>query len=53
MSALGFFNNCLDLFSGTLSAVLAQPVLSVFAASACLLAVVALFGWAVRSAKRL
>ena len=53
MSALGFFNNCLDLFSGALSAVLGQPVLSVFAGVALALALVAVVGFTVRSLRKM
>ena len=53
MSALGFFNNCLEFFSVSLSAVLGQPVLSIFAGTALVLALVAVVGFVVRSVRRM
>ena len=53
MSALGFFNNCIELFSVSLSAVLGQPVLSFFAGVALALALVGVVGFVVRSVRRM
>ena len=53
MSAIGFLNNCLELFSGSFSAVLGQPMLSFFAGSALVLALVAVVGFVVRNLKRM
>lgn len=53
MSAVDFFNSCIDLFVSALSAIIDHPVLALFASLPCLLAAVALLGYAVRSTRRL
>lgn len=52
MSTTGFLNNCFDLFSRTLSAVLGQPLLSFFAGTGLVLALVALVVYLIHSARR-
>ena len=53
MSAIGFLNDCIELFSGSLSAVLGQPVMVFFAGSALAIVLVTMTGFVVRSVKRM